>query len=239
MGKWPWGRAEFTAGPPELGQETQGLGTMQERASRPRWQPPLWECRSQQVCRGLFLAKNAAVGKGSQPLSGDPRRPGAPEGRRQGWGGDSCLLSLRPVGQNRDQKGPWEQLGRKARIPAPVPSQPRRRTPTRHLDKVLLLPAPACPPPHQAARGRCPPPPGPCTAQDSSRHLRSGRKSQNGVSRPGPPTGTLCKGHRQPRAKSVTSTGLSLAWRFGEPVQGWLHSVVCSAILVLGSQGDV
>lgn len=161
MGKWPWGRAEFTAGPPELGQETQGLGTMQERASRPRWQPPLWECRSQQVCRGLFLAKNAAVGKGSQPLSGDPRRPGAPEGRRQGWGGDSCLLSLRPVGQNRDQKGPWEQLGRKARIPAPVPSQPRRRTPTRHLDKVLLLPPPACPPPHQAARGRCPPPPRP------------------------------------------------------------------------------
>lgn len=70
IGRWPQGWAEFTAGMVVLSQETPGPGTVQERASCSEWQPPLWERRSQQVCRGLFLTKNAAVGKGSQALSG-------------------------------------------------------------------------------------------------------------------------------------------------------------------------
>lgn len=36
------------------------------------WQLPLWGHKSQQVYSSLCLAKNAAVGKGSEPLSGVP-----------------------------------------------------------------------------------------------------------------------------------------------------------------------
>lgn len=205
IGRWPQGWAEFTAGMVVLSQETPGPGTVQERASCSEWQPPLWERRSQQVCRGLFLTKNAAVGKGSQALSGAQEDLGPLRAGTGGYDRDSCRLSLRP---GVEAQGPGRTLGaaeRKGQGPRACPLSPQRRTPSRHLEKVLVHPPhPTCPPRPVTPAGI------------------SGPAGKGGM---GCPAQALqqapsAKGTVSPEPRGVTSTGLGHWRRFREPVQG-------------------
>lgn len=91
---------------------------------------PLWEHRSWQACSCLFLSRNAAVGKAhnlSMSIQGH-LGPGGVWGLRRGYP-PTLPEGLQDGTRTGKDLGATRQKER-ARVPAPVPSQPRERAPT-------------------------------------------------------------------------------------------------------------
>ena len=171
-------------------------------------QPPLWEHRSRQVCRGLFLAENAAVGKAHSFSLGPCGDLGSLQAGTRGCDGDACLVSLRPMGLSRDQKdlGTARQKG---------PQSPQKRTPLRHRGKVPSALG------HPLSCHRMMPTQAYVEPQRSAGMSGAAGKARTGhpPTPPDPPAGTPCRGTAQ-SPEVLMSTGLSHWQRLEEPVPG-------------------